>query len=504
MKSIKMVVAALLFAVVSTLGIGAAFADMDGSTGIFVNNQPVSSNVSNSIEAGVVMTPAKELITALGGSFSYQSTNFTATVRLGENELVFRLDNSIVKWNGKYVQAPAPLKIINYRLMLPAAFAVQKLGAESYMNLSKNMLMIFQPVNGKLVYQVMPGDSLWIISRLFSTSITSIKTMNGLTTDMLYIGQKLQIKEMIPDKIAWPAQVTGSATLRSGPGFNYSPLGYIQAWSNITVTGKNGDWYSVMTSKGNGYIYYSLVSVKQELTDTAQNSRFFYNSIPVDTSKNTVTYNSYTVQKGDNIWNLSQRYGIPDFELAQANNRTSTTMLYPGQVIKIPVHYIAPKVKLNDKSGELLDWFKEAQYIITTGKTGKFIDMETGKSFMAKRTMGASHADVETLTLQDTQTMKEIFGGWFWKTRAFILEVDGRRFAVSVSGMPHAGIDGVPYLQNVDNRSGNYGYGPNYDSIAGNGMDGHFDVYTLNGLRHKDGKIDHTHQYSVLTAGGFE
>jgi peptidoglycan DL-endopeptidase CwlS len=46
------------------------------------------------------------------------------------------------------------------------------------------------------------------------------------------------------------------------------------------------------------------------------------------------------------------------------------------------------------------------------------------------------------------------------------------------------------------------GYGPNYDRISGNGMDGHFDLYFLNCLRHKDNLMDSAHQYKVLTAAG--
>ena len=108
------------------------------------------------------------------------------------------------------------------------------------------------------------------------------------------------------------------------------------------------------------------------------------------------------------------------------------------------------------------------------------IDLETGRSFQIKRTTGASHADVETLTAEDTQVLKEIFGGFNWNRRAAFLEVDGSRYAISISGMPHAGLDSQPYLANIPDRSDNWGYGPNYDAIKGNGMDGHFDLYFLN------------------------
>jgi LysM repeat protein len=242
----------------------------------------------------------------------------------------------------------------------------------------------------------------------------------------------------------------------------------------------------------------------QELKAGAKSS-YFNSNIPVDTSNDSVANNDYVVSRGDSIWSVSQKFGLSDSELASANNMTTTTMLYPGQTLKIPVHNIAVKSTPGAQYGEVLDWFTEARYLFPIGKTGKVTDIASGKSFMVKRTMGASHSDTEPLTAGDTAIMKDIFGGsWSWKIRPFILETDGRRFAVSISGMPHAGVDGVPYLQNVDNRSGNYGYGPNDDTISGNGMDGHFDLYFLNCLRHVDNKLDPEHQYNVLLAGGLQ
>ena len=195
--------------------------------------------------------------------------------------------------------------------------------------------------------------------------------------------------------------------------------------------------------------------------------------------------------------------GDTDYELAAANNISRQAILYIGDVLKAPVHNIPVKDKVSEKSGEILDWFSEAQYAFPIGSVGRVTDVETGKGFMIKRTMGANHADCETLTPADSKIMKEIFNGyWNWNRRPFILEFNGRQFAVSISGMPHSGVDGVPYMQYVANRSDNYGYGPNYDTIAGNGIDGHFDVYFLNGLRHKDNQIDASHQQNLLLAGG--
>ncbi len=475
------------------------------NTGIMVNNQVIAASGTTSYYNGILMAPAKELISAIGGTFSYDVNTMTGIVKSGGNEMVLRLDNSIVMFNGKYIQASAPMKIIGYRFLIPAEFISRKFGAEIYINSIKNMMMIYRPVNGNLVYNVLPGDTLWKISQLFGTTVYNIKNLNGMQGDAIYIGQSLIIKSIFPFFTEFEAYTSKGATVFTGEGFNYPSLGYLQAWTSISIKGKSGSWYKATTPKGSGYIFSSVIQVKQDITDNFADSTYFKNRIPVDTSGDYITSFNYTVQKGDTIWSIAQNNGIPASELSSFNNLSLNSMLYIGTVLKIPVHNIPVKDKPGPQYGEILDWFKEGQYLFPIGKAGKFTDLQTGASFMAKRTIGASHADVETLTASETQKMKNIFGGsWSWNRRSFLLEVDGRTFAVSVSGMPHAGVDSMPYMQNVGNRSDGWGYGPNYDSIKGNNMDGHFDVYFLNCLRHVDNGIDPSHQVSVLISGGLQ
>jgi len=502
LKKRFIVLAALIF-IVFISGTLAVFGETLSEIGIMVNNRVITDKAMAVYYEGTIMAPARELTESLGGTFKFDEKTMTAVAKQGENELVFYLDESVAKYNGKYIQAPAPMKIINYRFMIPAGFVCEKLGAQSYKSSKRNMLMVFQPDNGKLVYQVMQGDTLWIISQLFGTSIASIRERNGLTGDMIYIGQKLIIKGFSVSESILPAYTTNGATVWVAPNFSSSVVGYLKAWTDISIKGKVGDWYKVETPKGNGYTYYTVTAVKQDISFNYQKSRYFNNKIPVDTSKDYIRYDTYTVQKGDYLWSVSEKFGITVPDLANANNISTNTVLYPGQLLKIPVHIIPEKTKAGPGYGEILDWFEEGQYVLPIGKEGLLTDLQTGKSFKIKRTIGASHSDTETLTSQDTKIMKEIFGGsWSWNKRPFILTIGSRSFAVSVAGMPHAGVDGVPFLQNVSNRSDNWGYGPNYDMISGNGMDGHFDMYFLNSLSHNNNSIDAGHQYNVLTAGG--
>ncbi len=49
--------------------------------------------------------------------------------------------------------------------------------------------------NNIIVYTVKKGDSLWALAREYNTTVNDIKQLNNLTSDVLMIGQELQIKK---------------------------------------------------------------------------------------------------------------------------------------------------------------------------------------------------------------------------------------------------------------------------------------------------------------------
>lgn len=149
---------------------------------------------------------------------------------------------------------------------------------------------------------------------------------------------------------------------------------------------------------------------------------------------------------------------------------------------------------------ELLSWFGGAENVFSIGSVAKVIDVDTGISFSVKRTYGYNHADVETMTAGDTETLKKIAGGFNWTRRAIIVEVNGRRLAASMAPMPHAGLDSKPANAQVSGRSGGYGTGDNLDTVKGNAMDGHFDIHFYNSRTHGSNKVDSNHQAMVQKA----
>lgn len=208
-------------------------------------------------------------------------------------------------------------------------------------------------------------------------------------------------------------------------------------------------------------------------------------------------YNGQTVSSDENA--VQQGYDNEEVltKSNQESNSKASVALSRGGVP--PVKSSAVE---DTKSGELVDWWKSAQYILPNDSVGQVMDLYTGKTFYIKRTFGTNHADVEALSLEDTNIIKSIWGGFSWERRPIIISIEGRKLAASMTAMPHAGVDSQPALATVKNRSDNYGTGTNLDKIKDNGMDGVMDIHFLNSTRHKDNKKDPQHQAAILKAAG--
>ena len=171
--------------------------------------------------------------------------------------------------------------------------------------------------NNMFMYTVKSGDNLYSIAKKYNTSVDEIKKLNYLTSNNLYVGQVLRIPEMYSNDIVLP---------------NY-----------INYTVKKGDTlYSI--AKNYGVSVDTIVSdnsLKNNNLSIGQNIKIRTNTSLVeecfgeDYEIPSTNYVSYTVKRGDSLWNIAKNYSTSVSEIINLNN-LSNANLSIGQVLKIP------------------------------------------------------------------------------------------------------------------------------------------------------------------------
>ena len=383
--------------------------------------------------------------------------------------------------------------------------------------------LIPSTVLANVSYSVQKGDSYWNIAQKFNTTLNSVLETNGATSSSsLMVGQVITVpsntytvqKGDTYYLIAKKCGVSLSSLLSINGAENNSML---YAGQKITIpssdnttsyTVQKGDTYWIISQKY-GITLSELLAANGVTDDTSlfigdivKIPKRSENSSGSSSTTPSITYKTHTVVSGDTLWNIAIKYGIPFQELLDTNSLNESSYISSGMKLTIPVHNI-PVKETPAGYGELLEWFSEAQYVVPIKADFTVVDLATGKSFNARRTIGSGHADCEPLTAKDTAVMKEIWGGNFnWNKRSVLIKIGGRTIAASAAGMLHAGNDGAPGGEWTSWRSDNYGAGTNYDYIKGNDAHGHFDLHFYKSIGHSSGVENSTHQKNVLKSAG--
>lgn len=181
------------------------------------------------------------------------------------------------------------------------------------------------------IYTVKKGDSLWKIANKYNTTVEKLKSANNLKTNTLSVGQKL----VIPS-ISVSPEVSDTYIVQKGDS-----LWSIANKFNMTVS----------ELKNLNNLTNNLLSIGQVLKIK-------------DSSNNGKT--TYTVQKGDSLWVIANKYGITTEELKSDNNLTSN-LLSIGQVLKIPQGKTSTENIYTVKKGDSL-WTIANRYNTTVEK----------------------------------------------------------------------------------------------------------------------------------------
>lgn len=149
-------------------------------------------------------------------------------------------------------------------------------------------------------YKVVSGDTLYSISQRFNTTVDELKALNNLSSNILSIGQILEI-----------------------------PIGMVvPGIGNRYVVKKGDSLYSIAQR------YNTTVDDIKRLNNLTSNILQIGQTLQIPSSEISEG-NLYTVKRGDTLWSIAQQFRISVDELRTLNNLTSN-LISIGQVLRIP------------------------------------------------------------------------------------------------------------------------------------------------------------------------
>lgn len=216
-------------------------------------------------------------------------------------------------------------------------------------------------------YETKAGDSLYKIGKKFNVSVEELKKANGLYNNYLSINQELiipseyeyhQIKSSDTLwKLANKLDTTVSNLINLNNGINPNNL-IDGTWIKVPKS-KNSIWYTVkkgdtlwkISQKYNTTISkikadnnlksdYLSVGTKLKIVKGGNSSNKSSESTYNGGSSNNKT-TTYTVKRGDTLWNIAMSHGVQVSEIKKINNLKSD-YLSDGQKLIIPEEKVYP------------------------------------------------------------------------------------------------------------------------------------------------------------------
>ncbi len=203
------------------------------------------------------------------------------------------------------------------------------------------------------IYVVKSGDTLYSIANKYGMTVNELKNLNNLTSDVLSIGQQLTVKNE-------SASTLDTYTVKSGDtlysiankyGMSVSDLKSLNnLTSNILSIGQvlkvsNSD-NNGSSSPSNTYVVklgdtlYSIarkygISVDELKSANGKSSNLLTIGEELIIPTVTGTTRTYTVKSGDSLWKIATTYGVSVNALKSANG-LSSDLLSIGQILVIP------------------------------------------------------------------------------------------------------------------------------------------------------------------------
>ena len=182
---------------------------------------------------------------------------------------------------------------------------------------------------GEAFHVVQPGDTLYAIAKKYGISLVDLLTLNKLTSNMIYVGDRLVLPDSVIVEGNNPDEDTDEEKAPTTPTSEYTvvvgdTLYKIAAANGLTV-GELKSLNALMSDTI--FVGQKLLLVKTTTTAPDKTEDESNNNADQTTTQ------SYTVKSGDTLWSIANATNMTVAALKAANSLTSDA-IYPGQVLK--------------------------------------------------------------------------------------------------------------------------------------------------------------------------
>ncbi len=192
-------------------------------------------------------------------------------------------------------------------------------------------------------YSVKAGDSVWKIASMYGMTLDQVRQLNNLSGNFIHPGQVLKVNsksEIQPtnnssETVNVSTDVAGSPIKETST--NHSSYKVSTGDSLWAIASKNGMTLNELKTLNNlsSNFIYPGQSLKVGTSQTKnQKPESSEGSSPVSQNSHTQTKGTYTVQPGDSVWKIAQKFGVSMDQLSQQNNLSGYT-IHPGQSLVI-------------------------------------------------------------------------------------------------------------------------------------------------------------------------
>ena len=188
-------------------------------------------------------------------------------------------------------------------------------------------------------YTVKAGDTLYAIASRYGLSVASLKALNNLSSNLIYVGQTLKVSgtastnqsNQTSNQTSSQTSNNNGATSSSNQSGSYTVKAGDSLWGISHKYGMSIDSLKSLNNLSSNFIYPGQV-LKVGQSNNQSNTASRPSSTQSTNSGN--QSGSYTVKAGDSLWGISHKYGMSIDSLKSLNNLNSN-FIYPGQVLKV-------------------------------------------------------------------------------------------------------------------------------------------------------------------------